>query len=680
MNTGSQVYRITGMDCAECARTLEIGVSKLDGVASCSLSYATAKLHVSGEVAPAAIIERVRKLGYDVEEGTKAKAEAKREGETEAKGGLRGFVAYLLQRRSTTLTLIAGLLILPALVFDELLPMLGVSSPIFALMSLTALVLAGAPIAQNAWRALIINHRITINLLMTIAALGAVMLGAYGEAGLVMVLFALGEALEGYTMTQARDGIRTLMDAAPNRAIVLRPCIDCRGHMGQDGYNGGPCPFCGLEEQSVEVGDLRIGETIIVKPGERIAMDGRISAGASTVNQAPITGESTPVEKIAGDDAFAGSINGEGVLEIEVTHLAADNTINRIITLVEEAQERKAPTERMIDRFAQWYTPAVMVLALLVAIVPPLLWGAAFWGEQGWFYRALELLVIACPCALVISTPVTLISAISNAAQHGVLIKGGAVLETLARVQAVAFDKTGTLTNGQPSLVRIQAVDCTSPGDECAQCNDLLALASALERRSEHPLAHAIVQAAAVRGIESRYPPAEHVMAITGKGVVGAVNGSEVLIGSHGYFDHAVTHDPAICTEIGALTGSGYTALLVSENGRYRGYALTTDLLRDSSRAAVTELHAAGVQTTVMLTGDHAATAQVIAGQAGVPRCAPICCRSRSWMQSTICLPAMAWWRWWATASTMRQRWPRRRWGWRWARAPHRRWRPRTWP
>jgi Cd2+/Zn2+-exporting ATPase len=433
-----------------------------------------------------------------------------------------------------------------------------------------------------------------------------------------MVLFAIGEALEGYTMERARQSIRTLMEVAPAEAITLRPCIDCQGHMGKDGYTGGPCPFCGVEEQLVPVGELRIGDVIVVKPGARIALDGRITRGASAVNQAPITGESAPVERMAGDAVFAGSINGEGALEIEVTHLAADSTVSRIIRMVEDAQEHRAPVERFVDQFARWYTPAVVGIAVLVAVTPPLFLGAPFWGEQGWFYRALALLVIACPCALVISTPVTIISAISNAAHNGVLIKGGAYLEALMRIRAVAFDKTGTLTAGQPALVDLRAVDCRDPQGMCAACDDLLALASAVERRSEHPLAHAIVQAADARGLLESYPAAEAVTALPGRGVIGAVNGRQVLIGSHGYFDEFVAHAPQVCEQLTQLAAQGYTPMLVGEDGAYRGYAVLADTVRPSGPAAIAALRAAGIAHTALLTGDNAATARAIGAAAGV--------------------------------------------------------------
>ncbi len=286
------------------------------------------------------------------------------------------------------------------------------------------------------------------------------------------------------------------MALVPDEATVLRP-VD--GGVRTTDADAHHLPSS-IAEVRVPVSELRIGDTIVVRPGERIAMDGRVSSGISSVNQAPITGESIPVTKHPGSEVFAGTINGEGVLEVEVTRLATDNVIARIVRMVEEAQEHKAPTGRFVDRFARYYTPVVVTLALAIAVAPPLWLGAPFLptaNDQGWLYRALELLVVACPCALVISTPVALISAITNAARHGVLFKGGAHLEALAGVKAIAFDKTGTLTEGKPSVIKVRSVRCTDPlSGICDQCADLLALASAVERRSEHPLARAVVAAA----------------------------------------------------------------------------------------------------------------------------------------------------------------------------------------
>ena len=609
-------FDITGMDCANCAKSIETGVAKLDGVTTCTLTYHNAKLKVGGEVEPEIIAARIKQLGYTaiLEDDVAGQKPAMTND-----SGIRGFVGFLLARRETALALLGLLLVLPGLVLDEILPISGLrfESPIFAVTSLAALGVAGLPIARSAWRQLTINHEISINLLMTIAAVGAVVIGAYTEAGLVMVLFAIGEALEGYTAVRARSAIQSLMAVAPNEATVLRPCMDCREHLGQGGYVGGACPFCGIEEQRVAVGQIVIGDVVLVRPGEKVAMDGQVRKGTSQLNQAPITGESMPVEKQMGDSVFAGSINGEGVLEVVVTRLAKDNTLARIIKMVEEAQEKRAPAQKFVDRFAKYYTPVVVLVAMLVAALPPLILGASFWGEQGWLYRALELLVVACPCALVVSTPVAFISAISNAAKHGVLVKGGAVLEALNKTKAIAFDKTGTLTMGKPQVVRVQSVACLSAAQPCEWCDDLLALATSVERRSQHPLAHAVVKQAEVRQVFNRYAAADNVSAITGNGVLGEVAGHSVIIGSHAYFDRLVPHDRVICDEVEAASKLGQTPLMMGVDGLFAGYITVADTVRQSSRDALAQLKKAG-KYLVMLTGDNAGTARHIAQQVGV--------------------------------------------------------------
>ena len=615
-----QRFQIAGMDCADCARSIEKGVARLEQVEAAVLNFTTGTLAVRGPVAAERVVARVRELGYDVAAPTAADRRPTAAGESAeplqgqqpAIGGQRSAVSgvfpYLWGRTDTRAALIAALLVLPGLLFDELLPGLGIESPLFAALSVLAMVVAGLPIARSALRALRVNHEITINLLMTIAAVGAVVIGAYTEAGLVMVLFALGEALEGYTAARARDAMRGLAALAPTEAIVLR--------------DGG--------ESRVAVADLRVGDVIVVRPGERLPMDGRVLAGASAVDQAPITGESRAVDKAPGDEVFAGSVNGQGTLEIGVTAVAEDTTISRMIRLVADAQERRAPAQRFVDRFARVYTPAVIVVALLVAVVPPLLFDAPFLDPapdvRGWLYRALALLVVACPCALVISTPVTLISAISNGARHGVLFKGGAYLEALSRVQAVAFDKTGTLTRGEPVVVEVVASQSAGePGGRGAgekealldTADDLLALAAAVERRSEHPLARAVVAAAEARGVAGRYPAAAGVTANSGRGVSGQVNGRRVEIGSHAWFDDTIDHLPH-CDAIRAADARGQTTMLISHDGDYRGYIALADAPRDDSAAALAELRQMGLGPLVMLTGDHAATAERIAAAVGL--------------------------------------------------------------
>ncbi len=613
----SAEYRIKGMDCASCALTVEKGVSRLTGVEDCSINFTTEILRVQGDVPHAEIVSRVEKLGYQVA------ADDEQPAPGAPASPPASFLQFMATRRDTRLALLGAILVAPGVLFNEMLPMLGWQHPLFDWMSIGALLTAGLPIARSAWRTMTINREININVLMTIASVGAMLIGAYTEAGLVMVLFAIGEALEGYTSDRARNSIRGLMEIVPQTATVLRPCIDCQGHLGQDGYTGGPCPFCGVEEHIVGVDDLKIAETVLVKPGERIPVDGRTLAGSSSVNQSAITGESLPVHITPGSPVFASSINGEGALEIEVTHLPKDNTISRLIRMVEEASEKRAPAQRFVDKFAKYYTPAVMVLAVLVAALPPLLTGAPLLSAanpaEGWLYRALALLVVACPCALVISTPVSLISAISNAARRGVLFKGGAYLEILAKVQAIAFDKTGTLTEGQPSVVRVRSIACTDPEtDQCPPCDDLLALASAVEQRSEHPLARAVVNASAARGVHRSYAAAKAVTALAGKGITGKVNGQEVFIGSHQFFDTSIPHVAAHCAEAKAAEANGHTSLLVRTGEQYAGYITVSDAVRERSAAAVSALKDAGIGHLIMLTGDNEATARRIGETVGV--------------------------------------------------------------
>ncbi len=607
--SNQHTFRVTGMDCASCAQTVENGVARLDGVESCQLNFTTETLRVSGTAVPQNIISRIQELGYDVASPDDAPKSVE----------VQNFWQFMRQRQDTTLALLGVLFILPGLLFNELLPMLGWEHPLLNITSVVALVLAGWPIARSGWRSLRVNHELTINALMTIAAVGAVFIGAYTEAGLVMVLFAIGEALEGYTAVRARNSIRSLMRVSPQTATVMRPCMDCETHLGQDGYTGGECPFCGIEPHRVPVEELVLGETVVVKPGERIPVDGRILSGSSTVDQSTITGESAPIAKQPDDTVFASSINGAGVLHLEVTHLAEDSTINRLIRLVEEAQERRAPAQRFVDQFARIYTPAVVVLAVLVAILPPLLWQQPFIDPvnplNGWLYRALALLVVACPCALVISTPVTLVSALSNAAKHGVLIKGGAFVEALSQVKLIAFDKTGTLTQGKPAITHFQSVNCQ--GNGCEPCNDLLGLTHAVEQASEHPLAQAVAQAAGAYGVQNRYPTATDVQAKIGAGIAGSVNGQQVMIGSHRSLTN-LPHD-AHCDAISAAEADGQTAMLVTADEAYLGYLTVADQVRDDAATAVSQLHQLGIQTA-MLTGDNEATAQNIAGQTGIDR------------------------------------------------------------
>ena len=583
-------FKITGMDCAGCARSIENAVSQLDGVQLCELNFTTETLLVDGSTSHGDIANTVRGLGFDVADQSQPEAESIRPPQN--------FWAYMWARNETRLALVAALFILPGLVLTEI---LGREYWWVNALSLIAMMMAGWPIALSAWRAITVGREININVLMTVAAIGAVIIGAYVEAAMVMVLFAIGEALEGYTANRARNAIRNLMQVAPSVATRLNE----------------------NQQTQVNVNELAIGDTILVRPGERIPMDGRILAGFSSVDQAAITGESRLIDKTVDDELFAGSINGQGALEVSVTHLAADNTIARMIRMVEEAQERRSPAQRFIDLFAKRYTPAVMLLALLVMAVPPLFFGQPFWNPDpetfGWFYRSLALLVVACPCALVISTPVSIISAISNAAKHGVLVKGGVFLEKLSQIQAIAFDKTGTLTHGQPTVLTIRSINCEPTVDSlCYACEDVLALAGAVEARSEHPLANAVIAATAERGLANRYPPAENVSSMMGRGVGGHVDGREIFIGSHAYFDANVPHPPEFCAQASTAAAEGCTPMMIRDGESYLGTITVADSVRDSSREVVASLKNMGLRSVAMLTGDATATAQKIAAEIGI--------------------------------------------------------------
>ena len=613
-------FRIAGMDCADCATGIEKSLKQLTGVSQSSVNFSTAQLEVVYE--PAAIdaekiMSRVRALGYEV----LPLKQATTSDSTPLRNSHSSFLTFLFSRWQTTCAFFGGILLTAAFAIDfypttQPHPLAIAIDTLFIM----ALALAGYPIARSGLARLRINKEININLLMTIAAVGALIIGETAEAATVIFLFAIGEALEGYTMERSRQSIRGLMNLAPSTATVLRPCVDCQEHHGREGYVAGPCPFCGVHEIQVVVDDLQIGETILIKPGERLPMDGLVIAGESAVNQAPITGESIPVTKATGAEVFAGTINGEGTLEVRVTCRAADTTLHHIIHLVEQAQAARAPAQRFVDRFAAIYTPAVVVIAVLVAALPPL-FGQPFLnlpdGTHGWLYRALTLLVVSCPCALVISTPVSIVSAISAAARQGVLIKGGAYLEALARVRVFAFDKTGTLTYGQPAVIATRTVDCDHPTGTCTPCDDMLALAAAVERRSEHPLARAVVEAAGERARHGDFAVGD-VESLAGRGVRGTVNGKRITVGSHALFDAELPHDDNFCRAVSDVEANGHTAMLVSDGDRVRGYIAVADQPRLRGRAAIADLKNLGIHKTVMLTGDNAIIAQAIADGVGV--------------------------------------------------------------
>jgi Cd2+/Zn2+-exporting ATPase len=454
----------------------------------------------------------------------------------------------------------------------------------------TAILVGGLPLARFAWQELWRSHRMGINTLMVIAVIGAMIIGEWSEAAIVVVLFSLGEALEGYSTEQSRRALAGLVDLAPPVALRKLP---------------------GGHTEEVPVERVAIGDRVIVRPGDRVSVDGVVVAGQSGVDQAPITGESLPVDKRSGDQVFAGTINTTATLEVEVTRLAVDNTLSHMVALVQEAQSRKSAVQRFIDRFARVYTPTVTSLAVLVAAVPPLLLGQPFWGQSGWLMRALQLLVIACPCALVISAPVSLVSAMTNAASRGVLIKGGRTLEALSRVSVFAFDKTGTLTEGRP--VATDVIDVCSCGECPKDCG--LSHAAALEAQSSHPLAKALVAEAQTRGIA--WPAAEGVTVLGGKGMEGTVNGAQVTVASHAHFDAHHPHEATVCRRAEELADQGKTVIMVQHDNKVCALFGVADRPRAASRQALADLRAMGIWT-VMLTGDQASAAEDISRQIGL--------------------------------------------------------------
>ena len=562
-----RLCRVEGMDCADCAQTIERAVSRLDGVTSVAVSFPAQTMRVEyepGTIALDRISTVVGRLGYRLE----------------GAGGERtGLRAWATQEHATVL---ATALLALALAVDLATGLTAV--PLYA----AAVLAGGLPLARSGVAALLATHRPDINLLMTIAAVGATAIDAWLEAALVVVLFSIGAFLEGRAVDRARRELAGLLSLAPETARVRR--------------RQGTGPLAVVTEVEVPVAEVAVGDLVVVRPGERIPVDGAVREGSSAVDQAPITGESTPVDKAVGDDVFAGTLNGQGLLLVEATTAPGDTTLDRIGKLVAEAQARKSPSERWVDSFARWYTPAVVLAAVVVATVPPLL-GVSFSTS---FYNALALLILACPCALVISTPVAIVSALGRSSAAGVLTKGGAHLEQAAAVRAVAFDKTGTLTEGRPQVTAVEPLAGDADG--------LLALAASLEQGSEHPLARAIVRAAGERGLP--LTPVEDFEALTGLGARGRVRGELVTVGDPRLVDHDLP--AAVESRMAALRALGQTVVVVLREGAPAGLIGLADTLREEAAAAVTELRRLGIAPIVLLTGDNPDTAAAVAGRVGI--------------------------------------------------------------
>lgn len=454
------------------------------------------------------------------------------------------------------------------------------------ILALSAMILSGPPTFQKGWLALR-TKTMNINSLMMIAIIGAVLIGEWPEAAMVTVLFALAERIERYSLDKARLAIRSLMQLAPDEATVKTA----------DGT-----------WQKLLVDNIKLGTIILVKPGERIPLDGIIVSGQSTVNQAPITGESMPVSKQTDDSVFAGTLNERGSFEFRVNKAASDTLLAKIGKAIEQAQAERAPTQRFVDQFAKYYTPLMVLIAVGVALIPPILLGYPFYD---WLYKALTLLVIACPCALVISTPVTVVSGLAAAAKHGLLIKGGTYLETGYQLKLIALDKTGTLTEGKPVVTDFIVQDNKQNKD------DLLRLAASLDSHSEHPVAHALVEYWRQEQPTSALLPVSLFEAIPGRGVMGIINNESYYVGNHRLAEDNRVCQPDVEELLERLEKEGKTTVILSNTKTVLAIFAVADTVRPTSQLAIQALHQRGIKTS-MLTGDNAVTAAAIAKQVGI--------------------------------------------------------------
>ena len=577
-------FRVEGMDCASCASKIDTALRRLPGIGEVAVSVPGASLVIShdGTVSDNQVMQRVRRLGYGITPFDESPALRVVDPEAPTVEAVsRNHASHNTERpwwrtRKALLTMACGILLVAAFSIGRLIPAAGPWA--FLLAMLVGLV----PVARRAYVAATLGSPFSIETLMTVAAVGAVLIGATEEAAVVVLLFLVGEMLEGVAAGRARASIADLADLVPKTAQLEQ----------------------GNAISEVPADSLSVGDVIVVRPGDRIPADGKILEGSSEINEAPVTGESVPGRKAEGDTVFAGTISIDGVLRVRVAATAEDNTIARVVRLVEEAQESKAPTERFIERFSRYYTPGVLVLGALIASVPPVLAGAD-WSD--WIYKGLAILLIGCPCALVISTPAAVAAGLASGARRGLLMKGGAVLEGFSAITAVAFDKTGTLTEGRPVVTDIRSFGSSDQRS--------LSLAAALEQGSNHPLALAILQKADSE--KAPIPPATQARAVPGKGVEGRVGGVSVFLGSATAARDRVSMTDNQIAVADAFNAEGKTVSVLLVDNKVSALFAMRDEPRTDAIDGLASLKARGIRT-LMLTGDNTRTATAIADALGI--------------------------------------------------------------
>jgi Cd2+/Zn2+-exporting ATPase len=560
-----ETLHILGMDCADCARSIEHIIGRVPGIITVSINYAAEKMRVeydSETIVQQDILKHIEGMGYQVEQEVYPRP-------------------WFLEHLELVLIVLAGLFLALGFVGERF---FGFPAPVIISLYVLAYGASGYDLARHSFSALR-QREFDIEALMLVAAIGAAILGNWAEGALLLFLFGVGHALEHEAMDRARNAVRSLGHLTPKIARVRRDS----------------------KEAEIKVEELLRGDTVIVRPGDRIPIDGEIIQGASAIDQSPVTGESVPIEKKAGDTVFAGTVNGEGSLEITVTKLAKDTTLARIIQMVEEAETQKSPTQQMVERFSQIFVPSVLIGTILVIVVPPL-FGWLDWAQS--FLRGMTVLVAASPCALALGTPAAVLSGIARAAHNGVLIKGGVHLENLGRLTAIAFDKTGTLTAGKPDVTDI------IPASSIEE-HDLLCVAAAVESRSSHPLAQAVVRSAQQKQVTWQQNVQE-LQTIAGRGLQARLSdGTRVAIGSRTLFQETALPEE-IAHAVDQLEAQRKTTMLVRQDETFLGVIGLTDTPRALASAAIVHLKSLGIHDLVMLSGDHEQVAAQVAKSIGM--------------------------------------------------------------